>query len=30
VILMIFFLGGEIKDLFRRTGSSVQAAPNGL
>ena len=30
VILMIFFLGGEIKDLFRRTGSSVNAAPNGL
>jgi Flp pilus assembly pilin Flp len=30
VILMIFFLGGEIKDLFRRTGSSVKAAPSGL
>jgi Flp pilus assembly pilin Flp len=30
VILMIFFLGGEIKDLFRRTGSSVEAAPDGL
>ena len=30
VILMIFFLGQEIKDLFRETGSSVQAAPTGL
>ena len=30
VIIMIFFLGGEIRDLFRRTGSSVDAAPNGL
>ena len=30
VILMIFFLGGEIRNLFERTGSSVKAAPNGL
>ena len=30
VILMIFFLGGEIRDIFERTGSSVQAAPDGL
>jgi Flp pilus assembly pilin Flp len=30
VILMIFFLGGEIKDIFERTGSSVQNAPDGL
>ena len=30
VILMIFFLGGEIRNIFERTGSSVQAAPDGL
>jgi Flp pilus assembly pilin Flp len=30
VILMIFFLGGEIKNIFERTGSSVQNAPDGL
>ncbi len=30
VIIMIFFLGGEIRDLFERTGSSVQNAPDGL
>ena len=30
VILMIFFLGGEIRDIFERTGSSVQNAPDGL
>lgn len=30
VILMIFFLGGEIRDLFEKTGSSVEAAPDGL
>ncbi len=28
VILAIFFLGGAIKDLFTRTGSSVTNAPN--
>ena len=30
VIIMVFFLGGEIRDLFERTGSSVQNAPDGL
>ena len=29
VIIMIIFLGGQIKDLFRKTGSSVQLAPVG-
>jgi Flp pilus assembly pilin Flp len=29
VIIMIVFLGGEIRDLFRKTGSSVQLAPVG-
>lgn len=29
VIVMIVFLGGEIRDLFRKTGSSVQQAPVG-
>ncbi len=29
VIIMIIFLGGEIRDLFRKTGSSVQLAPVG-
>lgn len=29
VIFFIIFLGGEIRDLFRKTGSSVQQAPVG-
>jgi len=29
VIVMIVFLGGEIRDLFRKTGSSVAQAPVG-
>jgi Flp pilus assembly pilin Flp len=29
VIIMIVFLGGEIRDLFRKTGSSVAEAPVG-
>jgi Flp pilus assembly pilin Flp len=29
VIVMIVFLGGEVRDLFRKTGSSVQTAPVG-
>ena len=29
VIIMIVFLGGEIRDLFRKTGSSVAQAPVG-
>ena len=29
VIVMIVFLGGEIRDLFRKTGSSVAEAPVG-
>ena len=29
VIVMIIFLGGEIRDLFRKTGSSIADAPVG-
>ena len=29
VIIMIVFLGGEIRDLFRKTGSSIAQAPVG-
>ena len=29
VIVMIVFLGGQIRDLFEKTGSSVQNAPVG-
>jgi Flp pilus assembly pilin Flp len=29
VIIMIVFLGGEIKDLFRKSGSSIAQAPVG-
>jgi len=29
VIIMIVFLGGEIRDLFRKTGSSIAEAPVG-
>ena len=29
VIFFVIFLGGEIRDLFRKTGSSVQQAPVG-
>ena len=29
VIVMIVFLGGEIRDLFRKTGSSIAEAPVG-
>ena len=29
VIVMIVFLGGEIRNLFQKTGSSVQNAPVG-
>ena len=29
VIIMIIFLGGEIRDLFRKTGSSIADAPVG-
>ena len=30
VMIMVFFLGGSIKDLFENTGSSVENAPNGI
>ena len=30
VMIMVFFLGGAIKELFENTGSSVVNAPNGL
>jgi Flp pilus assembly pilin Flp len=29
VIFFVIFLGSEIRDLFRKTGSSVQQAPVG-